>query len=280
MKRLFATSGLLTTVLILSLLFSLTSCDKEKVEERPDLPPVESLIMDFSDFQTQPGSVKGLDAKAVVSTYTNFINAYTNVSFWNAFTTGSLIVPISSYAYALQQEPEYVGNKTWEWSYDFNILQLDYTATLVGKRLDNETFSMKMKIALSSLPAVSFTYFDGVCRYDHTGASWNLYKNDNGNSVKVLEVEWTKDYVTEDAMMKYTYVEPGMNETGSYIMWNYDADAVYDASYTISLSTGMVNIEWDMASKAGRIKNPVYFEDTNWHCWNSLLEDVDCMPLD
>ena len=268
------------SILILSLLFISTSCDKEDIDNRPELPPVESLVMDFSDFQDNPADIKGLavPGKGVAEAYVNFVHAYLNVSFWNAFTTGSLLLPVSSYAYALQQTPEYAGNDTWKWSYQFDIdvLELSYTATLTGKRIDNETFSMEMNIALTSLPAVKFTYFDGVCRYDHTHAEWNLYKNVNGTSVKTIEVEWDKDFVAGDASLRYTYVEPGQVETDSYILWEYTPGADYNAAYTISLATGMINIEWDTTTKAGRVKDPANFEDDAWHCWNDLLVDITC----
>ena len=87
---------------------------------------------------------------------------------------------------------------------------------------------------------------------------------------------WEKDFVEGDASLEYTYVEPGQAETNSYIRWEYIPGADYDARYTISLSTGMINIEWDTATKAGRVKDPVYFEDSEWHCWNDLLQDIDC----
>ena len=267
-------------ILIVSLLLFSTSCDKENVDDRPDLPPVESFKMDFSDFQDNPADTKGLDlpGKAIPETYVNFAHAYHNVSFWNAFATGSLIIPFSSYAYALQQTPEYVGNNTWKWSYQFDIeiLEISLTATLTGKRIDNETFSMEMNIAYTDLPAIKFTYFDGVCRYDHTHADWNLYKNVNGTSVKTLEITWDKDFVAMDASLKYTYVEPGQEETNSYILWEKVPGADYDEAYTISLSTGQINIEWDSTSKAGRVKDPSNFEDDAWHCWNDILQDIDC----
>ena len=265
-------SKIFISLLLMSFVLLSTSCDKENVDERPDLPPVESMVMDFDDFQTNPTP----GTKDIAYSYTSFVNAFTNVAFWNAFTTISLAVPVTSYGIALQQTPEYIGDDTWEWSYEFNIDVANYTATLTGQRLSNETFSMEMNIAPTSLPALKMKYFDGVCRYDHTHAEWNLYVNAQATTVKVLEVEWTKDYETEDASMKYTYVEPGKAEEGSFILWEYDDDAAYDASYTIDLAAGVINIEWDTDTKAGRIMNPLFFEDSSWHCWNDLLQDTEC----
>lgn len=263
-------SKIFLSIILVSLVLLSTSCDKENLDYRPELPPVESMMMDFSAFQTSPTD----GSKGISISYDNFVHAYTNVAFWNAFTTVSLIVPVSAYGYALQQEPEYVGDDSWEWSYEFNLLQLTYTATLTGKRLTNETFSMKMEIANSDLPALKFKYFDGECRYDHTHAEWNLYENAQVANIKVLEVEWDKNFETGDASMKYTYVEPGQTETGSSIFWEYDVDGTpYNSSYTIDLAAGMINIEWDKTTKAGRIMDPVYFENSEWYYWNSNFEN-------
>jgi hypothetical protein len=262
-------------ILILSVMILNTSCDKEEKGEQPELPPVESMVMDFSDFQESPGDiVKG--EKVAITTYTNFNYAYQTVSFWNAFTAISLLVPVSSYSYALQQEPVYLGNNKWEWSYNFMIEQEEFTATLKGERLDNERFSMVMNIAYADLPLLKLKYFDGICRYDHTAAEWNLYKFDDASSIKTLEIEWTKNYETGDASLKYTYVEPGQTETNSSITWIIDPDGTYNAGYYIVLSTGNVDIEWDTKTKAGHVRSPYYFEDSDWHCWNDLLQDIVC----
>ena len=62
-----------------TILFTTTSCDKEPVENRPDLAPAESMMMDFSDFATQPAGTKGS-----ALSYDNFVFSYLTVGFWNA----------------------------------------------------------------------------------------------------------------------------------------------------------------------------------------------------
>jgi len=272
MKNSIKSYKIVVPVVLAVLLLFASSCDKEKIENRPDLPPVESLMMDFSDFSELPGGA----AKGIVSTYDNAVHAYYSVLFWNTILTANLVVPVTAYGYALLQQPVYLGDNAWEWSYDFTILQMNYTATLTGKRINNETFSMKMVIALEALPNLGFTWFDGVVRYDHTHAEWNLYKNNDGTSVKVLEAVWNIDYETDESDLTYTYAEPLQNETGSYITMGIVAGSSYDAYYNISLTTGMTDIEWYRVTKAGRIMDPAYFEDNLWHCWNDLLEDIDC----
>lgn len=257
-------------VLIALVLFTVSSCDKEPVENRPELPPVESMVMDFSDFSTQPLGMKS------TSSYVNFVLSYTTLSYWNAAAVLVTALPVVAYTHALAQSPEYLGDNTWEWSFEFEHNAMGYLATLTGARLNNEEFSMEMVISSASNPEEALKWFDGVVRYDHTKADWTLYKE---GSLAVLEIAWNKDYVTEEADLTYTYVEPDQNETGSYIMWEYRPGEVYDAAYTVSMSEGITLIEWNLSTIEGRVKSLAYFEDEDWHCWDSYangLADIAC----
>lgn len=252
------------------LLFSL-SCDREPVNNRPELPPLESLVMDFSAFDQQPGA-----AKSSVSTYENFFHAYLSVVFWNVASTATLAVPVAAYTHALNQDPGYLGDQTWEWSFAFTAQGGSYEAILTGTRISNEEFSMEMVISEAGFPDQSVKWFDGMVRYDHTHASWNLYGEEG---VKRMEAEWNMNDETGEADLTYTYVEPGMEETGSYISYVREPEAVYDASYTISLSGGEILIEWNTTTLEGRVKDLSRFGDSEWHCWGSAangLADIAC----
>lgn len=258
-------------MLMISMMLFSVSCDKEPVEDRPELPPLESLVMDFSAFAQQPGSLKSSEI-----TYENFLHAYLSVVFWNVASTTTIAVPAAAYTHALSQDPVYLGDHTWEWSFGFSLQEESYDATLTGARLNNEEFSMEMVISVAGSPDQSIKWFDGVVRYDHTHASWNLYGEDG---VKLLEAEWNKDFETEEGDLTYTYVEPGQEETGSYISYAMIPGAVYDASYTISLSGGETLIEWNTTTLEGRVKDTSWYGDSEWHCWDSAangLADMVC----
>ena len=254
-----------------TIFFTTTSCDKEPTENRPELPPAESMTMDFSNFASPPDAMKSSEASSV-----NFVLSYTTVSFWNANAALVSAIPVAAYTHALSQTPEYLGDNTWEWSFEFPLNGLNYLAKLTGTRLNNEEFFLEMVISLASLPTQGVKWFDGIVRYDHTSADWTFYKE---GSNAVLEVAWNKDFETEAADLTYTYVEADQEETGSYIMWAYSPGEVYDAAYTVSMSGGMTNIEWNTTTIEGRVKSPAYFEDELWHCWDSYangLADIDC----
>lgn len=242
-------------------MLTLSSCENEPDDQRMELPPVESMMMDFADFSEEPAAPKGS-----AYTYKNFLYSYVNVGFWNVAVTLVSALPVAAYAHALQQTPEYLGDNTWEWSYEFPLNGLNYLATLTGARLNNEEFSVDMVIAFALSPNAGVKWFDGVVRYDHTKADWTFYKD---GTISVLELGWNKDFETEAADLTYTFTEPENLESGSYIMWEYIPENGYDAAYTISMAGGTSNIEWNSTSIEGRVLAPVFFGDDLWHCWDS-----------
>lgn len=272
MKKILIMKKVVLFMFIAAVILSSTSCDKENTDYRPELPPVESLIMDFDDFDQSP-----ITDKVIAYTYDNFQYAFTSLVFWNSITSLTMAVPVGAYINVANMSgtPEYLGDNRWRWTKEFTVQMVNYKAILTAERLNNAEFSVEMKIALAALPAAGVVWFDGVVRYDHTHAEWNLYKNEPTH-VKVLEVEWNKDYETGSSDLTYTYVEPGQNETNSTIEMGIVPGADYDAYYSVTLSAGTLDIEWDRTSKAGRVNSLQYFDNSDWHCWNDQLQDITC----
>jgi len=253
---------LVAMALAVSFLFVSTSCDKGSNENSPELPPAESLMMSFSDFDAPRG-----DAKASGEPHLNFNYAFTSLVFWSGASAITMALPVAAYGYALEQDPVSLGDNSWEWKYDFQWSGLSYTATLTATRINNEEFSVEMLIALAATPDQGVRWFDGVVRYDHTQANWTIYRD---GSIEVLEIAWTKDFELGDASLLYTYVEAEMVETGSYIRYEYAPLEVYDASFTVSRSTGTTLIQWNTSNKEGRVQDEAKFGDAEWNCWDSL----------
>lgn len=260
-----------TLVLATVFVFATMSCDQEPEDQRPELPPVESMMMDFTAFSEQPATSKG----SAIS-HQNFTQSYKTIVFWNISVSVVSALPVAAYAHALQQEPVNTGDNTWEWSFDFSLKGVSYAATLIAERMNNEAFAVEMSIAFTALPEQGVKWFEGVVRYDHTRADWTFYKD--GTS-PVLEVGWNKDFESGKADLTYTYTEPDQKETGSFIMWKYLPTMSYDATYMISMADGTVDIQWNVSTVEGRIKDPSFFGDKDWHCWASRengLADMDC----
>ena len=257
--------------LAVSLLLAGSSCNKESEGKQPVLPPLESLVMDFSDFDS-PAS----ETKSSAASHINFNHAFTSLVFWSGASAVTMALPVTAYAYALEQDAVYLGDNSWEWSYDFQWNSIDYRATLTAVRLSNEEFTAEMVIALSASPEQGVLWFDGVVRYDHTHATWNIYRD---GTVAALGIEWSGDFELGDKSLQYTYTEPGKDETGSFIRYDYHPSEVYDASFTVSLSAGTTLVQWNTTSKEGHVQDELKFGDAGWHCWDSLengLVDISC----
>jgi hypothetical protein len=37
-----------------------------------------------------------------------------------------------------------------------------------------------------------------------------------------------------------------------------------------------ISIEWNKEKKNGRVKDPLFYSDSDYHCWGEYLEDIDC----
>jgi len=262
---------LLITIIMVSLMISCSE-DEEK-EDPPELPPMEALLMDFSNFNNPNDT---LSHKKSIESYRNWGHSYFTVAIWSWIATVSVTVPVIAYAEAFNHTPVYLGDNSWEWSYTKNINLIEYSVRLVSKRISNEQFTLKMYVTKSGIGGYEdFLWFEGTVRYDRTSATWTLYENPadpNG----LLSIEWEMDWEEETYMIKYTGIKPGAAEYGSYIQHGVTTDTDYNAYYIISGSMNTVEINWNTQNLSGRVKDPVKFGDNQWHCWDETLQDVIC----
>ncbi len=252
----------------------ITSCQKDDEEgDQPELPPVESLLMDFSNFDDSSDT---LTSRKAVETYRNWGHAFGTVAFWNIIATWTIGLPVMAYAEAFNQDPVYLGENSWQWAYEVTVGQVDYSAKLISKRISNGEFTMEMLVTKSGADGYEdFKWFEGTVRYDRTSASWILYENpDNPN--ELISVDWEKDWEADTSVITYTYIRPEAVEYEDFIEYGITNNSPYDAYYIVSVSTNTVEIEWNRTTREGRIKNPMNFGDSDWHCWDENLMDIVC----
>jgi hypothetical protein len=269
MKKLLNVKSFLSILLTVLMLMISNSCKKDDKDEVPELPPVEALLMDFSDFQNIPGD------KKAVSSYDNFRYAVSNVVVWNLIATVLVAVPCVAYVEAFNHEAVYLGDNSWQWSYSVTADQSTFTAKLISKRISNEEFTLKMLVSKSGTGGFEdFKWFEGTVRYDHTAANWTLYASPEVTA-PVMTIDWTMDWEENLYSIKYTNIQAG-NENGSYIEHGVTASNPFNAYYVISTTAGTVQIEWNKTTKAGHVKSPEQFGDSNWHCWDDYFLDIVC----
>jgi hypothetical protein len=120
-----------------------------------------------------------------------------------------------------------------------------------------------------------FKWFEGVIRYDHTEANWTLsHSPDNG--VEYLDIQYSKNFETDVADIRYTVIDPQNDLFNAYIDFEIDPAMDFDARYSVSRNDTATFIEWSSLTKAGRVMDARHFGDELWHCWDSQLQDVVC----
>ena len=253
----------------------LVVCTKEEDEDSPEIPPVFSFVMDFSDFSNNKKSMPGDD---IIANYTklNWAFAATNVVVWNVVLTINLAIPVAAFVESFNHTPEYQSNGLWIWSYSYSILGAIYTAKLQGT-LTSTSVEWEMYISKEG-DYTDFLWFTGESNLTATEGSWTLYYLST-IPTPYIQIDWHRSAdQTGISDIKYTNITPGGSEYGSYILYGLDYGALLDAFYDIYLAskTNLTEIEWNRTDKDGRVRDSIHFGDTLWHCWNSTLDDIDC----
>ncbi len=273
-------------VLMLTLMISVfQSCVKEPIEPiveevAPELPPEQSFIMPFDGFEDADTS--GLhrintDSRTLTS-FRNWFYSATNVVVWNVAITLQVWLPTASFVESFNHQPDFMGNKTWLWAYEFTGQDGKvYKAKLQGKVLDSEEVAWEMKMS----KAGAFTdviWYTGITAKDNSYATWTLNHQPN-NPEALIGIDYTRDDVNNIESIRYTNVRPNNPDNGDYIEFkNLNNGGDYNKSYDVFQvkKDNLLEIRWNNPEQDGRVKDPSHFNDEEWHCWDVDLMDVDC----
>jgi hypothetical protein len=149
-----------------------------------------------------------------------------------------------------------------------------YDIRLVVKWIDDDSYSLKMYVSETGIYE-DFMWIEGVILVDHSYAEWVLYE-DPSNRVPWLLVRSANDYLEETFSIVHTNVKMGGAENGSYLAYGNINSQEYNAYFRVSGTFGIIDVEWDTITKAGRVWSDIFFEDEEWHCWDSTFMNVDC----
>ena len=270
MKRIF-------TVALIIMLASwlITSCKKDKGDP-PVLPPQESMVVDFSNFASlKKGESEPFEIKGTENSTFEFASMVAGV--WKLIINTTLIVPVSAFKASFTQTPEYLDDKTWQWSYTTTVATVVYKARLTGQIGANEVIWKMYITKEGSGGFTEFLWFDGTSKTDGTSGQWILYKSAQDPKA-ILQVDWTR---TGDKIGKviYTWVGTGDPFKTSYLEYGLTSD-VLNAYFLVHYYNGAkfsdVEIRWNTTTKNGKIKSLDYLGNT-WYCWDANKINVTCL---
>lgn len=263
-------------LLSLLLIISLSACFfhgcKKDKGDPPSLPPLESMTIDFSNFTSLKKSADfSADQKGTENSNWEF--AATVAGFWNIILTTTLAVPVATFKLAIDQDPAYLDDNTWQWSYNVSVVGVSYNARLTGQ-IGASDVTWKMYVSAGSFS--EFVWFEGTSKLDGSGGQWILNQSSQ-NPVALLQIDWTKSSSTIGTI-KYTYVKNDSYKD-SYIEYGLSTgtyDAYFDVHYFNDVKFSDVNIEWNTSTNNGRVKSTDYLADEDWYCWDSNKINIIC----
>ncbi|MGE5457623.1 MAG: hypothetical protein ACM3RX_04650 [Methanococcaceae archaeon] len=270
-------------VIIISTGF-IAGCKKKDKGTPPELPPVESMIIDFSNFMPETKSAASFN-KGVNNSTWEFASLY--AGYWNTLLKTTLAVPMAAFAQAKQSSPAFLAENLWQWSYNTNVtlnsISSTYKTRLTGQKTATEIL-WKMYISKEGTGAFTeFLWFEGTSEINGTAGQWML-NHSYQHQDRVLQIDWTKNNNTVNSV-KYSYIrdknDSGQTDPlkGSYIESGRTTDPLnsfYSIHYFNGISFLDLRIEWNSTSNEGRVRSLSYFGNNNWYCWNSNYQNIVC----
>lgn len=267
-------SKTLTHLLMILALLLLSACQQNEStnqNEPPEIPPEFSMTIN-EEFPSNSTSAQSGSSVSALST-NNFGYAAVNVAVWNTVLAVNLVVPVAAFLESFHHFPTLRSNNTWVWTYAVRVGGTIHTAELHAQ-VDGDNVYWDMYVTKPGA-YLDFNWFSGVSARDGSNGSWTLRK-DPDNPMEYLDIEWTRNKPSNTGTARYTIVLDGDQHNGSYIYYGATTDTPYDAFYDVYNITNdhFLEIEWNRTSKAGRVRNPDYFPDADWHYWDDNLQDI------
>ena len=258
------------TLLIVAFIF-VSGCKKNNNDPpAPELPPETSFLMDFADFSNPDDTLR----QKSVESYKNWGHAYSQVVVWNTVLKVALAVPVASYLQAFNSAGVYhPEDESWVWIYGFKLNGVQHIGELTAF-MKNDNVIWEMRISKEN-HYDNFLWYHGLSTTDQFGGYWIINENPE-NPNELLRIEWV-NLGDGQKGIRYTNIKKGSPDEKSYISYgavNSKLDRYYRI-YTMRYDN-LTEIEWNHTDFQGRSKDAWHFEDIEWHCWGSNLQDVTC----
>ena len=183
---------------------------------------------------------------------------------------------VGAYAEAFNHQPEWLQDEDkWRWSYRYSDQTGSYTAELYGW-IDGGTDVHWEFYGSRDGGFQDFLWFSGTSNSANTIAQWTMNIDRSGSTTPLLQADWHRN-TDGTGGVQFTNVEPGSAEHGGFINYGLTNQA-FNSFYNVFVagSGSTTNIELNSSTNEGRILEPDFFNDAEWHCWDANLCDDTC----
>lgn len=266
----------LPILFVLAVIVLIISCEDDKTtnpqDQAPTIPPQSSMIINFDEF---PDTSSDSVPKNPILSKRNWSWAAGNVAVWNSVLTLTLAVPVAAFIEAFNHQPVKQTDGSWLWQYSVSVGEALFTAKLYGKTV---TEGVEWKMLLTKSGAYTdFEWFTGFSNLPATEGTWTLNKDPNSPTA-FLSIEWHRNTIEGTADVKYKKINQTVPGNESYIFYGKTNEVLHNRFYQIfgAEENRLIDIKWNYEQYFGTVKDSIYFENSNWHCWDERLDDIDC----
>jgi hypothetical protein len=296
MRRL--TAALLVVLLVLA---SLSGCSRDSsvtgpVEGTPpSLPPLETMSMDLTAFDSAPVDESSLRANGYrtevldssLDSKLNFINAALRVGFLNVVVCAVLVEPVAAFALAGRSIPQPQGDGSWLWTYIFVSEGVEYSIFLYGKNMDTYTqWRMEVSSTDPEIPFDHFVWFDGEVPISGDSGYWQFYEPEEALAyltaggeeafstpgVESIRIDW-ENTADDEHELVFLVNKPDAPEEGSYLTY-FDSPSLSSVEFYDSQTGNDGIIVWH-PDGSGSIMWPDY-RGGEKSCWDENQYNTTC----
>jgi hypothetical protein len=257
-------------------LFLLASCQDNPVsfsDEPPELPPMESMEMDFSMFASGESQQKTGVADEH-GRYSNFANAAGRVLIMKVAVGVNLVVPKILLKAAQDAEPEFNDQGEWVWSYSKTADDTLFEVRLVATSVNGNEVNWRLFVTNTENDLHDQLLFEGVTRKDEQSGRWTYYQlAGDGAGDPVSEIAW--NIPQEDhAELRLDILSDRHGRQGDYIEYQ-SVPPVNRAYYYNAENDALTEIEWNTETGEGYLIAPGY-NDGGKACWGPDYRNAAC----
>jgi hypothetical protein len=238
--------------------------------EAPTIPPEETFIISFEDFEEANGLTT-----LTTGNQSNWSYAAGVVGGWSLIIKIGLAVPVAAFRASFHNIPLQLDDGSWLWDYSVNVGGSIYTAELHAQFI-TEGVHWAMNISKEG-EYEDFLWYYGECDLPVTEGFWILKKSP-AEPTDLVQIDWSRNISAGTHTVKYTNIVPDGPQNGGYIDTQYTDGVPYNHIWDL-YDKGEDNhtyIEWGGATGEGRVKDLGKFGDYDWHCWDSERLNVVC----
>ena len=271
--------------LFLVLVLSACSTDEEVLApESPELPPLETMVPDFSAFEGLRGQASPDNGRSQ-NFLPNATVAYLNYVVWNTLLTIDMALPVAAFSESFNHDVTYDSdNNRWVWAYSIangdDTFEANLFASMSGDAVRWEMYASKT----GDQSFEDVLWFKGTSSLDRKSGEWIIYKDADAPRQHLL-IDWERN--NDEVSIRFTSLDEAPESripNGSYVEYGYQPEENYNFFYNLFFvqnndlpADKLIEIRYNTDTKEGSIRSAQDFDSEGWNCWNSQFENVECL---